>query len=118
MNQIENQFIHTFIRKSRRIRLIHEFSAPEKRYRGLSRFNHEAEKLLEPTKVLVKGENLSTRREYLDFLAQNEEVCAFFSPDPSLDGVVLSPEAYTAKAGSAVIHLLPSLKLCQREVIR
>ena len=80
----EQHFVQSFIRKNRRERLLYELSTPEKRYDGVSRFCHQAEELLEPSRIIMEGEDLDRRPEFDSFVRQHDEIC-----------FVLSPEFYT-----------------------
>ena len=55
---IEERFVKAFIRKSHRERLLYELTTPKKRYAGVSRFCHHAKDLLDPSKILMEGEDL------------------------------------------------------------
>ena len=80
----EQHFVQSFIRKNRRERLLYELSTPEKRYDGVSRFCHQAKELLDPSKIIMEGEDLDRRPEFDSFVQQHDETC-----------FVLSPEFYT-----------------------
>ena len=80
----EQHFVQSFIRKNRRERLLYELSTPEKRYDGVSRFCHQAKELLDPSKIIMEGEDLDRRPEFDCFVRQHDETC-----------FVLSPEFYT-----------------------
>ena len=80
----EQHFVQSFIRKNRRERLLYELSTPEKRYDGVSRFCHQAKELLDPSKIIMEGEDLDRRPEFDCFVRQHDEIC-----------FVLSPEFYT-----------------------
>ncbi len=82
----ESDFVNTFIRWDRRQRLLHELAAPEKRYDGISRFCHQAEDLLDRRKIILAGNDLERRPEFITFAAGHEEECYILSPDPGLDG--------------------------------
>lgn len=60
----ERRFVQSFIRKNRRERVLFELTTPEKRYDGVSRFCHQAEELLDPTKIAMQGEDLDRRPEF------------------------------------------------------
>lgn len=82
----ELYFVRTFVRKNRRERLLHELTAPGKRYDGIGRFCHRAEALLDPSKIIMKGEDLDRRPEFARFVRQHGEICAVLSPDSFMDG--------------------------------
>ena len=77
----EQHFVQSFIRKARRARLLYELTTPEKRYDGVSRFCHQAKELLEPSKIIMEGEDLDRRPEFERFLQQHDEICFVLSPD-------------------------------------
>ena len=77
----EQHFVQSFIRKNRRERLLYELSTPEKRYDGVSRFCHQAKELLEPSKIIMEGEDLDRRPEFDCFVRQHDEICFVLSPD-------------------------------------
>ena len=90
--QFIEHFVKTFIRKSRRERLLFELTRKEHRYDGVSRFCHQAEDLLEPSRILLKGKDMDRTQEFLRFIRQHDEMCLVLSPDPSVDGQYLSLE--------------------------
>ena len=77
----EQHFVQSFIKKNRRERLLYELSTPEKRYDGVSRFCHQAKELLEPSKIMMEGEDLDRRPEFDCFVRQHDEICFVLSPD-------------------------------------
>ena len=77
----ERHFVQSFIRKNRCERLLYELSTPEKRYDGVSRFCHQAKELLEPSKIIMEGEDLDRRPEFDCFIRQHDEICFVLSPD-------------------------------------
>ena len=77
----EQHFVQSFIRKNRRERLLRELSTLEKRYDGVSRFCHQAKELLEPSKIIMEGEDLDRRPEFACFVRQHDEICFVLSPD-------------------------------------
>ncbi len=81
----EKHFVKAFIRKNRQERLLYELTAPEKRYNGVSRFCHQAGELLDPSKILMEGEDLERRPEFARFIREHEELCFVLSPDFYLD---------------------------------
>lgn len=85
----ERRFVKMFIKKKRRERLLHELTKPDKRYDGLSRFCHEAEELLNPSKIVMEGEDLDRRPEFERFMQEHDESCFVMSPDASMDGRTL-----------------------------
>lgn len=84
-NEIEKHFVDTFIRKNRRERLLYELTTLEKRYDGVSRFCHQAEELLEPTRITMSGEDLDRRPEFERFIRQHDELVLVLSPDFYMD---------------------------------
>ena len=81
----EQHFVQTFIRKNRRERLLHELTTPGKRYDGVSRFCHQAKELLEPSRIIMEGEDLDRRPEFDRFVQQHDEICFVLSPDFYMD---------------------------------
>ena len=67
----EQHFVKKFIRKSRRERLLYELTTPEKRYGGVSRFCHTAKDLLDPSGIIMEGEDLERRPEFISFIRQH-----------------------------------------------
>ena len=98
MDPAEERFVYLFIRNERRERLLHELTAPKKRYRGISRFCHQAEDLLDPAKILMQGEDLERNPEFEKFVRENNEQCFIMSPDSFIDGQYLNTEEAVAKA--------------------
>lgn len=86
----EEYFVNHFVKKNRRERLLFELSRPDKRYRGLSRFCHQAKELLDPERILMKGDNLECRDDFQRFMEKYDELCFVMSPDPYIDKVYLS----------------------------
>ncbi|MBR2767550.1 MAG: hypothetical protein IKD68_01320 [Solobacterium sp.] len=93
--QKEKAFVQTFIRKNRRDRLLHELGTPSKRYRGISRFCHQAEELLDPAKTVMRGTGIETEPEFERFFkAHQKELCYLLSPYTFPDEIILPlPEA-------------------------
>jgi hypothetical protein len=81
----ERHFVQAFIRKNRRDRLLYELTTPEKRYEGVSRFCHRAKDLLEPSKIIMEGEDINRRPEFEQFVRQHDEICFVLSPDFYMD---------------------------------
>ena len=50
----EERFVRSFIKKSRRDRLLLELTTPERRSKGLDRFCHQASELIDPSKVYLE----------------------------------------------------------------
>ncbi len=82
---IERRFVQSFIRKSRRERLLHELTTPTKRYDGVSRFCHQAKDLLEPSRIIMEGEDIDRRSEFKRFVQEHDEICFVLSPDFYID---------------------------------
>ena len=78
---IEEHFVHTFIRKNRRERLLHELTTPGKRYRGIDRFSHQAREMLDPGRIVMEGEDLERRPEFGRFVREHDELCHVLSTD-------------------------------------
>ena len=81
----ERRFVQSFIRKNRRDRLLYELTTPEKRYEGVSRFCHQAKDFLEPSKIIMEGEDINRRPEFEQFVRQHDEICFVLSPDFYMD---------------------------------
>ncbi len=81
----ERHFVQAFIRKNRRDRLLYELTTPEKRYECVSRFCHRAKDLLEPSKIIMEGEDINRRPEFEQFVRQHDEICFVLSPDFYMD---------------------------------
>ena len=81
----ERHFVQAFIRKNRRDRLLYELTTPEKRYEGVSRFCHQTKDLLEPSKIIMEGEDINRRPEFEQFVRQHDEICFVLSPDFYMD---------------------------------
>ncbi len=81
----ERHFVQSFIRKTRRDRLLYELTSPEKRYDGVGRFCHQAKELLEPSRIIMEGEDLDRRPEFERFVQQHDEICFVLSPDFYMD---------------------------------
>ena len=77
----ERRFVQSFIRKNRRDRILHELTTPEKRYDGVSRFCHQAKELLDPSRIIMEGEDLDRRPEFERFVRQHDEICFVLTPD-------------------------------------
>ena len=85
----EEHFVKTFIKKNRRERLLSELKDQKKRYRGISRFCHTSEELLDPGKIIMSGKDMEHLPGFADFVSSHEEDCLLLSPYPFLDGEVL-----------------------------
>lgn len=94
----ERHFVQAFIRKSRRERLLYEFTTPKKRYEGISRFCHQAGALLDPSKIRMEGEDLDRRPEFEGFVQQHDEICYVLSPDFCMDGQLLPLKEAVSRA--------------------
>ena len=84
-NTPEQYFIQTFIRKSRRDRLLFELTTATRRYDGLSRFCHQSKELLDPARIVLSGSDLECRPEFRRFAEQHNETCLIVSPDSEID---------------------------------
>ena len=82
----EQYFVQTFIRKSRRERLLFELMTPRKRYDGISRFCHQAEEVLDHSKIFMSGEDIDRLPEFKRFVRTHDEICYILSPDGFVDG--------------------------------
>ena len=82
---LEERFVRTYIRKSRQDRLLYELTSPEKRYRGLSRFCHQARDLIDRSKILMSGQDFDGSLELQKFIKQHKGNCMILSPDSFID---------------------------------
>ena len=82
----ECEFVQWYIRKAKRKRLLYELTAEAKRYDGLSRFCHQAEDLLEPSRIHLQGTDLKQDPAFLDFMRRQKGTCRILSPNRCLDG--------------------------------
>ena len=85
----EERFVESFIRKNRRERLLSELKDQKKRYRGISRFCHGSEELLDPGKIIMSGKDMERLPGFGDFVSSHEEDCLLLSPYSFLDGEML-----------------------------
>ena len=88
----ERYFANTFIKKDRRERILFELTTPSRRYEGISRFCHGAEDLLDPAGILMQGEDLDRRPEFIRFVRQHGGNCTVLSPILSADGQTMPLE--------------------------
>ena len=87
----EERFVGAFVRRERRDRLLHELTNPKKRYRGLDRFCHTADELLNPAKMLAASTYTTWEQELAAFARKHAKTaCAVLSPDPEIDGLELA----------------------------
>ena len=93
----EKRFAEKYIRKSRRERVVFELTSSKRRYEGLSRFCHLAGELLDPKRMLMTGEDLDRREDFLRFVKEHDERCFIMSPDPWLDGEYMDTAAAVAQ---------------------
>ena len=94
----ETRFVRSFIRKNRRERLLYELTTPEKRYDGVSRFCHQARDFLDPSKIILQGDDLDHRPEFDGFVRRHEELCLVLSPDFWMDEQYLPLKDAVAQA--------------------
>lgn len=99
----EERFVRAFVRRERRERLLHELTNPKKRYRGLDRFCHTADELLNPAKMLAASTYTTWEQELAAFARKHAKTaCAVLSPDPEIDGLELAfAEALAAAEASS-----------------
>lgn len=57
---IEKKFVENFIQKRYRDRLLFELNSPKKRVDFLSRFCHNADEIIDPNKIVLKGKKIDT----------------------------------------------------------
>ena len=86
----EKEFVQTYIVKNRRERLLYELTSDKKRYQGLDRFCHECDELLDPKKIVLKGNDIRREKDFLKYTKGHDETCIILSPDPSLDGLKMT----------------------------
>ncbi|MBQ3403937.1 MAG: hypothetical protein IJG63_00760 [Oscillospiraceae bacterium] len=119
--EAERRFVERFVRRDRRERLLYELTNQNKRYDGLSRFCHHTDELLDKGKLIMQGEDLDRRAEFLCFVKEHDERCLIMSPDGSLDGEVLPFNTAVERAVScfdAVIILGSSFAVVLGEVVK
>ena len=106
----EKNFVNSFIRKERRERLLYEFTNPAKRNAALNRFCHNAEDLLDEKRIIMHGDDLERRKEFLDFISEHEEICFVMSDDFYIDEgfMSLSEAVKLASCGSETALIMGS----------
>ena len=77
---INERFAKTFIRRSKRDRMLFELTTPSKVYGGVDRFCHEAEELLDPAKIIMQGEDLDRSPAFGDFVRKHKGSCYVLTP--------------------------------------
>ena len=82
---MERHFVRTFIRKTRRERLLFQLTTPQRRYEALDRFCHQAGDLIDHSKILMEGEDLERRPEFKEFVRKHDEPCLVLSPEFWMD---------------------------------
>ncbi len=82
----EKHFVRSFIKKTRRERLLYELTTPGKRNAGVSRFCHQASEFLDPSKIRISSSDLEHRPEFKAFVREHDELCFVLSPEFGLDG--------------------------------
>ena len=96
--------IQTFIRKSRRDRLLFELTTGKRRYDGLSRFCHQAAELLDPARIVLSGADLDGRPDFWRFVEQHNETCLLLSPDSEMDNRAMQlHDAIRVAAGDSFV---------------
>ncbi len=86
----EKDFVQNYIVKNRRERLLYELTTEKKRYQGLDRFCHECDTLLDPKKIVLKGNDVRREKDFGKYVKGHDETCIILSPDPSLDSLKMS----------------------------
>ncbi len=90
----EERFVRSFIKKSRRDRLLLELTTPERRSKGLDRFCHQASELLDKSRIVLQGDDLDRQPEFQRFVKEHDEDCYILSRDFWMDEEFLPlPEA-------------------------
>lgn len=103
----EERFVNAFIIKRRRERLIYELSTPGKRYDGISRFCHQAERFLDPAKIYMEGADMDSRPEFTRFIRDHGGQCLVLSFEYWPDGQHMTlDEAVREAAVSADVFLI------------
>ena len=94
----EKYFADTFIRNSRRERILYELTKTEKRSDCLNRFCHQAKQLLDSSKIVMEGDDMDQSREFTDFVIRHDGLCCVLSPYPFIDGRILPLQDAVDKA--------------------
>ncbi|MBR5340938.1 MAG: hypothetical protein IK151_03325 [Erysipelotrichaceae bacterium] len=103
----EKNFVNSFIRKERRERLLHEFTNPSKRNAALNRFCHNADDLLDKKRIIMQGDDMDRRKEFMDFISEHEEICFVMSDDYLGEGFMPLNEAVKlASCGSEAVLIM------------
>lgn len=109
----EEYFVKTFVKKSHQERLLHELKSEKKRYRGLDRFSHHADELLDHRLVIMHDRNLENMPAFHDYLNARKETCVLMSTDPWLDQKILPAfEATQEAAFSSEAVIIPGNGFC------
>ncbi len=77
-----------FVNKRMRERLSFELSRPDKRLRGIARFSHRIENLIQADAVLACGKQL-TADTIIELVKDRDENCLILSDDSPPDGELL-----------------------------
>ena len=91
----EERFVHSFIKKNKRERLLYELTTPQKKRKaaGVSRFCHQAEEFIDASGIIMKGSDLERQPEFVRFVRQHDETCRILSDDFWLAGWLPFEEA-------------------------
>ena len=81
----EKTFVNAYIRREKQERLLFELCSAKKRYRGLGRFCHSAEDLLDMRRVIMRGYGLSDTAEIERYADKHPDRCVILSPNPEID---------------------------------
>lgn len=86
----ENTFVHNFINKRYRDRLLFELNSDKKRAKAIDRFSHDAESLIKADKIFAKGNISRTILEHE--LQKRKFAAAYVLSSNYLQGVSLPIE--------------------------
>ena len=81
----ERRFVRSFIRETKRERLLYELTTPKKRSSGVSRFCHQADDFIDASRIRMKGSDLDRQPEFQRFVLEHNEICFVLSADFWLD---------------------------------
>ena len=85
---------------------MHELLSREKQYRGISRFCHQSEELIDPSNVVLHDANLEHDPELLRFISRQTDRCLILSPDGFLNGQEMDLETAVREAARSTDAVL------------